>query len=53
MKPIVTKQKAFGGNWFMFYCGKCNVTIDTNHNPRDTHCEKCGEIIDWETNDSI
>ena len=31
MKPEITKQQAFGGDWFMFYCGKCkNSLLDTH-----------------------
>lgn len=47
MKPKITKQKAFGGDWYMFYCGNCGKTIDMNVKPRLDNCQKCNTEIDW------
>lgn len=47
MKPKIIKQKAFGGDWHMFYCGKCGETIDLNLRPKE--CLNCHEKIDYPT----
>jgi len=46
-KPNIIKQEAFGGDWYMFYCGKCGKTIDCNVHPEK--CSACDEEIDYPT----
>lgn len=47
MKPIIENHgDVFGtGDWYLFFCGKCNAQIDMNKKPK--RCENCGVKILW------
>ena len=46
---IVDQGKCFGNDhWYMFYCGKCERTIDINLRKKNRlKCEYCNETIDY------
>lgn len=52
--PAVIKQQAFGGDWFMFYCGECGAVINMNKHKNDRlFCARCETFIDWSGYDAM